>query len=87
MGETRDRPLTHFRFGNADHHGLVGPDHYPRIDFRSADCGRSAVGTKGKFEAEREPSAAGSAADNERAAIHLRSVIHGILPLHAFVTA
>ena len=87
LGETRYRPrpisdlairITTVSSGWITTHALISG---------SADGGRSAAGTKGKLEAECEPSAAVYGADNETAAIYLRSVIHGILPLHAFVTA
>src|SRR5262249_43922018 len=67
--------------GDADDHGVVGPDHDPGVDFRRA-VGRPHDGraAKRKIEAEREPAADRGGADHERAAIDLRNVIHVRLP-------
>ena len=39
LGEAGQRALAHFGAGDADDHGVVGPDHDPDADLRRAVCG------------------------------------------------
>src|SRR5262249_15561763 len=89
LGEAGESALTHFRPRDADHHGVVGTDHDPDIDFgrtiRRADDGRS---SEREIEAEREPGADCGGADDKGTAVHLRGnmLVHGRLP-QAFAAA
>ena len=86
LGEPGERALAHFGTRDADHHGVVGPDHHPGIDLGRAVRGAHDVGTERKTQAEREAAADGGGADHEGAAIKLRGVIHGFPP-HALAAA
>ena len=89
LGEAGERALAHLRARDADHDGVVGPDHDPGVDFRravgGADHGRAA---EGNVEAEREAGADGGGADHEGAAVESgRDVlVHG-RPPQAFAAA
>ncbi len=67
------RALTHLRAHDADHAGVVGLDRDPDIDLGGGVglCERRA-GAERRVEAEREPTAGGGGADDERAARNFR---------------
>ena len=83
LGEAGERALAHLRARDADHHGVVGPDHDPGVDFGRAVGGADDRGSaKGKIEAEREPGADRGGADDEGTAVELGSnvLVHGLPP-------
>src|SRR5262249_9424890 len=79
-----ERALTHLGAGNANDHRVVRADHDPGVDLGRAvlraDDLRAA---ERKLEAERQSATHRGRAHHEAAAIDLRYVIHGCLPLHA----
>src|SRR5579871_20661 len=92
LSKSGERALAHFRAGNADHDGVVGPDHDPGTQFGRAIGGAHHGGAaKGDVEAERETGAERGAADDEGATIESWSIkfwhmIHDDLP-YAFAAA
>ena len=77
LREAGQRPLAHFRSGDADDDGVVGLDHDPGVDFGraigGAHHGRAA---KGNIEAEREAGADSGGADHKSAAVEGGHMIH-----------
>src|SRR5262249_60335463 len=88
LGEPGERALTHLGAGDANDHRVVRADHHPGVDLRRAIlCTDDLRAAERKVEAERQPAAHGRRAHYEAAAIDLRYVIHGCLPLHALAAA
>src|SRR5262249_4684644 len=82
--EPGERALTDLGAGDANDHRVVRADHHPGIDLRRAVLRANDLrAAERKVEAERQPAAHGRRAHHEAAAIDLRYVIHGCLPLHA----
>src|SRR5712692_5723696 len=73
LDEARDRALSHLRARHTNHAGVVGLDDDPGIDLCAVIGGALREGEAGRqIESEREPTARGGGADNERAARKLR---------------
>src|SRR5262249_23833138 len=74
LDEARNRSLSHLRARDTDHAGVIGFDEDPSIDLGTViDALRhGGVDAGGQIESEREPTARGGGADNERAARKLR---------------
>ena len=86
LGQTGERALAHLRAGDADHDGIIGPDHHPGVDFRRTVGGAHHGGSaERKIEAERQSGARSGGADHEGAAVELghHMLIHGcpLMPL------
>src|SRR5262249_46375757 len=74
LGEARDRALSHLRARDADHAGVVAVDATPRIDLGPCVRPPRHGGTEARrqIESERESTAHGGGADDERPARKLR---------------
>src|SRR5262249_34539802 len=88
LGEPGERALTHLGAGDANDHRVVRTDHHPGVHL-----GRAVLRTddlraaERKLEPERQTATHRGRAHHEAAAIDLRYVIHGCLPLHALAAA
>ncbi|MET3323489.1 hypothetical protein ABIF54_000742 [Bradyrhizobium japonicum] len=83
LGEAGERALAHLGAGDADHDGVVGPDHDPGADFgRAVGCAHHGGTAEGDIEANCEACADRGGADDEGTAVHLgRDVlVHGAVP-------
>src|SRR5262249_19031980 len=83
LGEAGERTLAHLGACDADHHGVVGPDHDPGVDFGRAVGGADdRCSTEGNVEPEREPGADRGGADDEGAAVEpgRNVLVHGLPP-------
>ena len=69
--ERRERALAHLGAGDADHDGVVGPDHDPGRDLgRTIGCAHHGGAAEGDIEADCETGAKSGGADDEGTAIH-----------------
>src|SRR5262249_55426797 len=88
LSEPGERALTHLGAGDANDHCVVRADHHPGIDLRRTVLRANDLrAAERKVEPERQPATHRGRAHHEAAAIDLRYVIHGCLPLHALAAA
>src|SRR5262249_37776552 len=80
LGETGLGALAHFRAGDADDDGVVGPDHHPGVDLGRAVLSAHHRGPERNLEPEREAAADRGSADHESTAVHSWHMCHGCLP-------